>query len=199
MSEEEFISDADIVRMTNLLDDVLSDYQEKLQDAQISANVRESAFFKIGVKLVEVNKEIQRQEPDKKGVAKSKFAALKINVSAKLGKNRSNIDKVVKVAEFCETPHYAKYENRLPNGWSSLYLISSYDEKKLDKLMENSEINAGISRAELAKKLDKKPKKIIYGLKIISPNRMSKKEIDLFKDLIDTNDILKGWTISPGI
>jgi hypothetical protein len=195
MSAEEFISDEDIVRMTNLLDDVLSDYQEKLQDAQISANVRESAFFKIGVKLVEVNKEIKRQEPDKKGVAKSKFAALKINVSAKLGKNRNNIDKVVKVAEFCETEMYTKYESRLPSSWSSLYLISGYDEKKLDKLMENAEINAGISRADLAKKLVKKQKKKVHELKMISPIKVTQKNIELLREFLENNDIFEDWKI----
>ena len=195
MSAEEFTNDAEILRMTDLLDDVVNDYQKKLDDAEQSVEARESAFFKIGVELVEANKVIKLQEPKNKGIGKSKFAALKINVAAKLGKNRSNVDKVVKVAEFCEKDVYDKYKSRLPSSWSSLYLISGYDEKKLDKLMENSEINAGISRADLAKKLVKKPKKKIHELKMISPIKITKEDIELFREFLESNNVFEGWTI----
>jgi hypothetical protein len=195
MSAEEFINDEDIVRMTNLLNDVVSDYQKKLDDAQQSVEARESAFFKIGIELVQANKAIKINDPEKKGIVKSKFAALKMNVANKLGKNRNNVDKVVKVAEFCETEMYAKYQNRLPSSWSSLYLISNYDEKKLDKLMENSEINAEISRAELAKKLIKKPKKKVHELKMISPKKVTKEDIELFREFLESQNIFEGWTI----
>jgi hypothetical protein len=195
MSAEEFISDAEILRMTNLLDDVVSDYQKKLGDAEQSVEAKESAFFEIGIKLVEANKAIKIKHPKEQAIAKNKFTALKMNVATKLKKHRSNIDKVVRVADFCETNHYKSYKDRLPSSWSSLYLISGYDEKKLDKLMENSEINADISRVELAKKLIKKPKKKVHELKMISPKKITKEETELFKEFLENNDVFEGWTI----
>jgi hypothetical protein len=90
---------------------------------------------------------------------------------------------------------YTKHKDRLPSSWSSLYLISGYDEKKLDKLMENSEINADISRVELAKKLIKKPKKKVHELKMISPKKITKEETELFKEFLENNDVFEGWTI----
>jgi hypothetical protein len=197
MSAEEFTKDEEILRMTNLLDNVISDYQDKLKDAEQSVETKESAFYEIGVELAKANKAIKLQHPQKKEevIAKNKFTALKLNVASKLKKHRSNIDKVVRVAEFCETTHYTKHKERLPSSWSSLYLISGYDEKKLDKLMENSEINSDISRVELAKKLIKKPKKKTHELKIISPKKATKEEIELFEEFLQSNNVFEGWAI----
>lgn len=61
--------------------------------------------------------------------------------------------------------------------------------------MENSEINAGISRAELAKKLVKKPKKKIHELKMISPIKITKEDIELFREFLESNNVFEGWTI----
>ena len=82
-----------------------------------------------------------------------KFTELKAKVATRIGKNKNNIDKVVKVATFIETDNYKTYQASLPSSWGALYLVSGLDDEKLSTLMADKEITNSITRDELAEKV----------------------------------------------
>jgi hypothetical protein len=43
--------------------------------------------------------------------------------------------------------------------------------------------------------LIKKPKKKTHELKIISPKKATKEEIELFEEFLQSNNVFEGWTI----
>lgn len=133
---------------------LISEYQEKSESSEKSVEEKETVFFEIGKKLHQISKELA----DKK-----KFTELKATVATRIGKNKNNIDKVVRVATFIETDNYKKYQTSLPSNWGTLYLVSGLDEEKLSTLMTDKQITNSITRDELAEKVkliknpDKKP------------------------------------------
>lgn len=163
---------AEVVKYDEDVSKLIDDYNSKIKEAKDNAELSDVAFFDMGKRLIEVQKKIQgdNQEPVK---AKKIFAAFKLRVSEKISKDISNVDKVFKVAEFCETDTYKKHQDRLPSGWGTLYLLLSFkkekdgkkelDTKKIDKLMSDTEITKDIKRSELIEKINvlKNPKKVI--------------------------------------
>ena len=108
---------------------------------------------------------------DKKVIkARKIFAAFKLRIHKKINKNISNVDKVYNVAVFCETDTYKKYQDRLPSGWGTLYLLLSFkkdvkgengekdkkelDVEKIDQLMLDNSITKTITRSELIEKIN---------------------------------------------
>jgi hypothetical protein len=133
-----------VVDYTAQVENLISEYQVKSESSEKSVEEKENAFFEIGKKLHQISKELA----DKK-----KFTELKTTVAKRIGKNRNNIDKVVKVATFIETDNYKKYHASLPSSWGALYLVSSLDEEKLSALMTDEKITSAITRDELAEKI----------------------------------------------
>ncbi len=133
-----------VVDYENQVETLISEYQDKSASSEKSVEEKETAFFEIGKKLHQISKELA----DKK-----KFTELKATVATRIGKNKNNIDKVVRVATFIETDNYKKYQASLPSSWGALYLVSGLDDEKLSKLMADKEITNSITRDELAEKV----------------------------------------------
>jgi hypothetical protein len=123
---------------------LISEYQEKSESSEKSVEEKETVFFEIGKKLHQISKELA----DKK-----KFTELKATVARRIGKNKNNIDKVVRVATFIETDNYKKHQASLPSNWGTLYLVAGLDEEKLSTLMTDKQITNSITRDELAEKV----------------------------------------------
>lgn len=157
---KEMTNDQEVIQYDNEVLSLIDTYNKQMELANSSSHSFDMAFFDMGKKLIDIENKIENDNGDDKVKSKKVFAAFKIRISEKIKRNISNIDKVVKVAKFCETETYKKYEERLPNSWGTLYLLLSLkdNEKKLDiakidALMSDSEIIKEISRSELMKKI----------------------------------------------
>ncbi len=169
------INDENVIKYDDDVSKLIDDYNAQIKQAENNAELSDVAFFDMGKKLREVEKKIIADNPaqkttDTETTAKKVFAAFKKRVSIKINKNISNVDKVYKVADFCETETYQKYQDRLPTSWGTLYLLVSLkddkkdlDTAKIDKLMSDNAIVKNIKRSELIKKINglKNPKKVI--------------------------------------
>jgi hypothetical protein len=147
------ILDDEVVKYDDAINSLVTEYKTNIDLAEKSNEASESVFFELGKKLVTIESEILNSHPENKIKAKKLFAAFKIRTAKKIDKHSNNLDKVVKVAKFCETANYTKYQNRLPSGWGALYLVCGLEDEKLDGLMLDSEINSEIVRTKLAEKV----------------------------------------------
>ncbi len=166
---ESMIKHEDVTKYDEELSKLIESYNQEIEKIKDDTELSNTIFSDMGKKLIEVEKKIKddNETPQK---AKKVFAAVKLRVSQKIHKNISNVDKVFKVAKFCETETYKKYKDRLPRGWGTLYLLLSLkddkkeiDVSKIDNLMLDAEITTDIKRSELIKKIDaiKNPNKVI--------------------------------------
>jgi hypothetical protein len=150
------IEDLDVTDYLEEVDGLIDEYKQKLESSEKSVDESEATFFEIGKKLHQLNLNLIDEDSGKKQkVAKKKFTKLKENVATKIGKNRNNIDKVVKVAKFVETDDYKTHKKRLPSSWGTLYLVSGLKEKQLETLMSDKEVGNTITRDALAEKIKK--------------------------------------------
>jgi hypothetical protein len=145
--------DDEVVKYDDAINSLVTEYKTNIDLAEKSNEASESVFFELGKKLVTIESEIFNTHPENKIKAKKLFAAFKIRTAKKIDKHSNNLDKVVKVAKFCTTANYTKYQNRLPSGWGALYLVSNLEEDKLDTLMQDDTITNAITRNELASKV----------------------------------------------
>lgn len=166
---KDMIEDNDVVKYDGELSELIETYNQEIKKVKDDTELSNLAFFDMGKKLIEVEKKIKDDNAESQK-AKKIFAAFKFRVSKQINKNISNVDKVFKVAQFCETETYKKYENRLPSGWGTLYLLLSLkddkkeiDVSKIDDLMLDADITKGIRRADLIRKIEKikEPNKVI--------------------------------------
>jgi hypothetical protein len=165
---------------------LVNDYNRQVKDAKDNATLSDIAFLDIGKKLLDVQKKIsqdikreENKEDDQK--VKKVFAAFKLRVAEQVNKNISNVDKVYKVAQFCETETYEKYKDRLPSGWGTLYLLLSFKKEKdehgkkefntdaINELMSDFEVTKDIKRSKLIEKIDA----------IKTPNRVVNKKVTI--------------------
>lgn len=163
----------EVVKYDGYVSQLVKDYNTSIEKVKENSDESDSVFFDMGKKLLEVQKKISEDNKDDKQ-AKKIFSAFKTRVSEKIKKNISNVDKVYKVAEFCETETYQKYQNRLPSGWGTLYLLLSLkddkkelDTAKIDELMLDGTITKDIKRSDLIRKIES----------IKNPNQVIKKKV----------------------
>ena len=184
----EMTDDEEVYKYDEYVSKLIEDYNTSIKQIEENSDLSDSVFFDMGKKLLEVQKKISEDNKDDKEVKKI-FAAFKLRVSKQIKKNISNVDKVYKVAEFCETETYKKHQDRLPSGWGTLYLLLSFkkekngkkelDTTKIDELMSNSEITKDIKRSDLIKKIES----------IKNPNQVIKKKVIIIHNI--TNNHIK--------
>jgi hypothetical protein len=172
---KEFTNDKEVIQYDNEVSNLIDMYNQKMDLARTNSNDSDIAFFDMGKKLIEIQKKIQSDYKEDSAKSKKIFSAFKLRTSNKINKHISNIDKVCKVANFCETETYKKYANRLPNSWGTLYLLlslidtSNSDTTKLDLLMSDTEIVKDITRSQLAEKISA----------IKNPDKVNKKRVTI--------------------
>jgi hypothetical protein len=71
---------------------------------------------------------------------------LKKETAAVLEVDSSTINKVIKTAR---NPSIKQYKNRLPSGWTCLYLLCQMGAKEFDVFMEHSKVDASTTRSHL--------------------------------------------------
>jgi hypothetical protein len=71
---------------------------------------------------------------------------LKKETAAVLEVDSSTINKVIKTAR---NPSIKKYKDRLPSGWTSLYLLCQMEVKEFDDFMVESKVNTSTTRSQL--------------------------------------------------
>lgn len=183
----EMTNNAEVVKYDKDVSSLIKNYNDKIKKAKNNTDLSDMAFLDMGKKLIEIEKKINQDIQDDKDIKDDKkvikarkiFAAFKLRIHEKINKNISNVDKVYNVAVFCETDTYKKYQDRLPSGWGTLYLLLSFkkdvkgengekdkkelDVEKIDQLMSDSSITKTITRSELIKKIDaiKNPNRVI--------------------------------------
>jgi hypothetical protein len=156
----ELIDTDEVTKYDNEVTTLIESYTSKSSEVIKDSEKCEDTFLEIGSKLVEIEKTIKR-EIDNKRTARTYFSAFKKRVAKQVNRNESNVEKVVKVAKFCETPSYKNNKDKLPRSWGTLYLVCGLDDAKITKLMSDSEVIHSITRSDLAKKIDfiKNPEK----------------------------------------
>lgn len=125
-----------------------------IDDVNDALDFSDDSFLILGNQLAAIFDEI---EGDDKPAAKKVFIALKKKTAEKVKAFDVNtINKVVKVARNKVISQYRK-ENKLPNRWGTLYLLTSFDDEKIHELIMGNGITVNTTRKEL--------KEIADGLK----------------------------------
>lgn len=76
----------------------------------------------------------------------SEYEKLKKETAAVLEVDSSTINKVIKTAR---NPSIKKYKDRLPSGWTCLYLLCQMGVKEFDVFMQHSKVDASTTRSHL--------------------------------------------------
>lgn len=214
---KEMIENPEVSKYDNDISELIENYNLKMKAAQDNEELSDVAFLDMGKKLREVEKKIIEDNPAKKTTgtettAKKVFAAFKLRIAKKINKHPSNVDKVYKVAEFCETETYQKYQNRLPSGWGTLYLLLSLkddkkqlDIEKIDELMLDRTITKDIKRSDLIKKIAsiKTPNKIIkqkVTIIIEGGVKPTQEQLEKLQEFLSkTREFKKQWNVTKTI
>lgn len=135
-------------------DEDFKSYLERLRplakDASRTANKSDQNLYEIAKVLVEANEKFGEDR-------KKLFIKLKKETTADLGSSSRNLNKAVKVAGDKRIQNNA---DRLPNAFSALYSLTSLDDEQFDKLLEDENVTAKITRDVLSDKV-----KVIKGSK----------------------------------
>lgn len=135
-------------------DEDFKSYLERLRplakDASKTANKSDQNLYEIAKVLVEANEKFGEDR-------KKLFIKLKKETTADLGSSSRNLNKAVKVAGDKRIQNNA---DRLPNAFSALYSLTSLDDEQFDKLLEDENVTAKITRDVLSDKV-----KVIKGSK----------------------------------
>lgn len=171
MATQESKDVIDVSEYLNQIGDALNEYQEKEKVCKEDGEQLNYAFYSIGEKLLSVRGGIYSSDVTPVE-AKKIFSVVRKQVADKVGRHKSNVDKVVKAADFVASPSYKKYKDKLPqvSSWGTLYLFYAlrdgkseekdggvkFKEGVIDEIMQNEEVTATITREKLKEIIDAK-------------------------------------------
>lgn len=131
-----------------------NDMEKLIGEVNDALDYSDDSLLKLGDELAIIFNEIEAHD---KPAAKKIFIALKKQTAEKVKAFDVNtINKVVKVARNKVISQYRK-ENKLPNRWGTLYLLTSFDDEKIHDLIAFNDITVDTTRKEL--------KQIVDGIK----------------------------------
>jgi hypothetical protein len=117
-----------------------------INDVNTSQDLQDDSFLALGDHLAILFEKIETDDPK---VAKKVFIAIKKRTAQKIqAADVNTINKVVKVARHTLITQYRK-EQRLPNRWGSLYLLTSLSEEQLHHHVTNNDISPTSTRKQL--------------------------------------------------
>jgi hypothetical protein len=173
---------------------LLKEYNDQNSNNVSIIQASESTLLKIGSELAYVSSNMTDKE----------FKDLKKETADRLGNDKSNIDKVIKISR---NSGIRKYKEKLPTGWSSLYLLCQIEPKDFDSFMAHSDVNTLTTRTELRSKINKfketlpdfKEKDTSLTSKIgrFSIKQINSKSIDS-KSAAELEPILKEFLLTHG-
>jgi hypothetical protein len=130
----------------NEIEKLITDVNEALDFSNEALDFSDTNLLKLGDELAIIFEDIQTN--DKKS-AKKVFVEIKKQTAEKVNAFDVNtINKVVKVACNKVISQY-RAEKKLPNRWGTLYLLTSFDDEKIHKLIASNKITAEITRKDL--------------------------------------------------
>lgn len=117
-----------------------------IDDVNDALDISDDSFLILGDQLAIIFDEIEAND---KPAAKKVFVALKKQTAEKVKAFDVNtINKVVKVARNKVISQYRK-ENKLPNRWGTLYLLTSFNDEKIHDLIAFNGVTVDTTRKEL--------------------------------------------------
>jgi hypothetical protein len=163
-----------------------------IDDVNQSVDISDDSFLKLGDQLAIIFDEIEAND---KPAAKKIFIALKKQTAEKVKAFDVNtINKVVKVARNKVISQY-RNENKLPNRWGTLYLLTSFSDEKIHDLIAFNDITVDTTRKELKQIADGiKGKKSSptqtkrLTIKRADGKEVTKKEMDKLEQFLLKND-----------
>jgi hypothetical protein len=121
---------------------LLGQYHKQNDDARGYVNTVEKTLLEIGIELVYASNSLTALE----------FDSLKKETADALGNDASNINKVIKVAR---NSAIRENKDKLPVGWTSLYLLCQIEPKHFNEFMQESKVNPSTTRSQLVEMIHK--------------------------------------------
>jgi hypothetical protein len=121
---------------------LLTQYNEQNKIANGHINTVEKTLLEIGIELVYASNSLTALE----------FDSLKKETAESLGNDASNINKVIKVAR---NSAIRENKDKLPVGWTSLYLLCQIEPKHFNEFMQESKVNPSTTRSQLVEMIHK--------------------------------------------
>jgi hypothetical protein len=126
----------------NSIQNLLNQYHKQNDVARGYVNTVEKTLLDIGIELVYASNSLTALE----------FDSLKKETAESLGNDASNINKVIKVAR---NSAIRENKDKLPVGWTSLYLLCQIEPKHFNEFMEESKVNSSTTRSQLVEMIHK--------------------------------------------
>jgi hypothetical protein len=189
------LSEEEINALTTKYLDKHNEVEKLITDVNESADISDDSFLALGDQLAIIFDEIEAND---KPAAKKIFIALKKQTAEKVKAFDVNtINKVVKVARNKVISQY-RNENKLPNRWGTLYLLTSFDEEKIHDLIAFNGITVDTTRKELKQITDgiKGKKSSPATIKRLTIKRADGKEVtDKEKNKLVAFLAKNGWVL----
>jgi len=144
-----------------------NELKKLISDVNTAQGNSDDSFLSLGYQLAAVADEFEKKVTDKK-LAKKVFVAIKKQTAEKVNAFDVNtLNKVVKVASNKVISKY-RTEQKLPNHWGTLYLLTSLDDEQIEALVDSNEDVANGTNA-LVNTTRKDLKKIVDSIKGTDP------------------------------
>jgi hypothetical protein len=153
-----------------------------IKNVDNSIGRQDETLLALGDKLAEIKLQISIDNDNDERKTKNIFNAIKKETASKLkSTDITTINKLVKITTNVKISQY-RHENKIPNRWGTLALLTSLKDEQIEELVTSGEINNSITRTQL--------KQIVDNAKqIIKTPRASLVIINEVKQSIDDDDI----------
>jgi hypothetical protein len=173
-----------------------SNVMSLIKNVDNSIGKQDETLLALGDKLAEIKTQVALDNNNDDKKTKNIFNAIKKETASKLkSTDITTINKLVKITTNSKITQYRR-ENKIPNRWGTLTLLTSLDDSHIETLVASGEINNSITRAELKRIVDntrqiiKTPK---AKLIIINENKQSVNDDDI--SLLNEILVDFGWQV----
>ncbi|MEN9897630.1 MAG: hypothetical protein RLZZ66_1279 [Pseudomonadota bacterium] len=173
-----------------------SNVMSLIKNVDSSIGKQDETLLALGDKLAEIKLQVALDNNNDDRKTKNIFNAIKKETASKLkSTDITTINKLVKITTNSKITQYRR-ENKIPNRWGTLTLLTSLDDSRIEDLVASGEINNSITRAELKRIVDGKRQIIKIpkaSLVIINEDKQSVNDDDI--SLLNELLIDFGWQV----
>ena len=173
-----------------------SNVMSLIKNVDSSIGKQDETLLALGDKLAEIKLQVALDNNNDDRKTKNIFNAIKKETASKLkSTDITTINKLVKITTNSKITQYRR-ENKIPNRWGTLTLLTSLDDSRIEALVASGEINNSITRAELKRIVDGKRQIIKItkaSLVIINEDKQSVNDDDI--SLLNELLIDFGWQV----
>jgi hypothetical protein len=131
-----------------------SNVMSLIKNVDSSIGKQDETLLALGDKLAEIKLQVALDNNNDDRKTKNIFNAIKKETASKLkSTDITTINKLVKITTNSKITQYRR-ENKIPNRWGTLTLLTSLDDSRIEDLVASGEINNTITRAELKRIVD---------------------------------------------